>query len=130
MIGVNLHEAESIAACCGEAQDQEEALLEVLKKHAGAGEIVLHAMDHALCLERGTFTRCEGYYHPSPVITTGGGDHFNGGYCAGRLAGLDAAGRLAMATASALFYVSNGYSGSAEQIAAWLSGPQMQEWEE
>lgn len=130
IVGVNLHEAESIAKCLKETCESEEALLSVIERSTGAGEVVLHAMDHAICLERGRMTRCEGYYHPAPVITTGGGDHFNGGYCAGSLAGLDAAGRLALATASALFYVSNGYSGSAEQIVKWLSGVQLQRGEE
>lgn len=120
VVSVNLHEAQSLTHSGGKDDEKEENMLDLIRNMTGAGEIVLHAMDHALCLEKGMLYHCQGVYHPSPAITTGGGDHFNGGYCAAILAGLPAEQRLALATATALFYVSHGYSGTLQQIVAWL----------
>lgn len=123
VVSVNLHEAQSIAQAGTSAG--EETLLRRIHERTGAQEIVLHAMDHALCLEDGVLAGCRGAYHPAPVITTGGGDHFNGGYCAARLANLPAPQRLALATCTALYYVAHGTSGSAARIRAWLDSPQL-----
>lgn len=128
VVSVNEHEARSLMP---DAPQEEAALLEQIHLRTGAQEVVLHAIDHAASLEGGVLSGCRGWYHPSPVITTGGGDHFNGGYCAGRLAGLSAAHRLVLGTAAALFYVSCGYSGTAAQMETWLDAQidQMEEYD-
>jgi sugar/nucleoside kinase (ribokinase family) len=47
----------------------------------------------------------EGPFTPKPLITTGAGDHFNAGFCLGKLLGLDNATSVLTGVATSGFYV-------------------------
>lgn len=55
-----------------------------------------------------------------PVISTGAGDHFNGGYIAARTLGLDLAGALASGADTASLYVESGEAPSRARLIARL----------
>lgn len=128
ILSLNLHEAQSIARpSCVDPFDED--LLKQIQQETGAHEVVIHGLSSALCLHQAGCKRFEGFYATKPLLTTGGGDHFNGGYCAARLAGLLPNDRLALASATALYYITHGNSGTAAQIYQWLMNPQPDLWE-
>ncbi len=51
--------------------------------------LVVHPTAYALAVSNGQVSLVEGAYTPKPLITTGAGDHFNSGFCLGKLLGLD-----------------------------------------
>lgn len=60
----------------------------------------------------GPFTR-------QPRISTGAGDHFNAGFCVGRLAGLPVEQALCVGTATSGYYVRNAETPTLEQLATF-----------
>ena len=51
--------------------------------------LVVHPVSYALAAGGGKVSVVEGAFTPKPMITTGAGDHFNSGFCLGKLLGLD-----------------------------------------
>ena len=56
----------------------------------------------------------------TPKITTGAGDHFNAGFCIGRLLGLDLAGSLQLGVATSGYYVRHAVSPKLEEMERFL----------
>ncbi len=61
-----------------------------------------------------------GFFEPRPVITTGAGDHFNAGFFASLLAGIDPAQGLLIGGATSGFYVRTAVSPSRAQVIEFL----------
>ncbi len=82
--------------------------------------IVIHPVRYALAAHRAGAQVVEGPYVANPLITTGAGDHFNAGYCLGRLLGLD--NRLSVLTGvtTSGFYVRTAQSPSIPDLAEML----------
>jgi len=55
-----------------------------------------------------------------PVITTGGGDHFNAGFCLGKLLGLDNEMSLLTGVTASGFYVGSAQSPSINDVVPLL----------
>ncbi|MDB6020097.1 MAG: hypothetical protein JWR19_4586, partial [Pedosphaera sp.] len=51
--------------------------------------VVVHPVAYALAASGGVVSVVEGPFVGKPLITTGAGDHFNSGFCLGKLLGLD-----------------------------------------
>lgn len=62
----------------------------------------------------------EGPFTPKPKITTGAGDHFNAGFCAGYLCGGDLEQSLQTGVATSGYYVRHGDSPTRPQLAEFL----------
>jgi sugar/nucleoside kinase (ribokinase family) len=108
-LSLNEHEAELLF---GHYQrDFSDKTIEYVRKKTGLDELVVHTPHFsagASAAEGVAVVKqdcCE-----YPVITTGAGDNFNGGYLIARLAGLGLAERLAVANAATHAYVRKGYS--------------------
>ena len=56
-----------------------------------------------------------------PRISTGAGDHFNAGFCLGRILGLDLEESLCAGVACSGYYVRSGQSPSAAQLAEFVA---------
>ena len=80
-------------------------------------------MSYALAVRGGKVDRVEGPFTAKPLITTGAGDHFNSGFCLGRLLGMDNPASLLTGVTTSGFYVRTGQSPSIAQIAALLREP-------
>jgi hypothetical protein len=67
--------------------------------------LVIHPVTYALAVDKTGSAIIEGPFTPKPLITTGAGDHFNAGFCLGRLLGLDNAMSLLIGVSTSGFYV-------------------------
>ena len=62
-----------------------------------------------------------GPFVQQPKISTGAGDHFNAGFCLGRVLGLNLDESLCVGTATSGYYVRTGVSPSAAQLAEFIA---------
>jgi sugar/nucleoside kinase (ribokinase family) len=67
--------------------------------------IVIHPTTYALAVSAGCVSLAEGPFTPKPRITTGAGDHFNSGFCLGKLLGFDDSLCLLTGVATSGYYV-------------------------
>ncbi|MGO8671452.1 MAG: hypothetical protein ACLQVD_08845 [Capsulimonadaceae bacterium] len=84
--------------------------------------VVVHPRAYAVVAAGGTVTAdVDGPFTESPLISTGAGDHFNAGFCLGKLLGLpdDQAATAAVGTSG--YYVRNAASPTFAQLAAFLA---------
>ncbi len=95
-----------------------------------AGSAVFGALDvHTLIVRhprtaiawtKAGVTTADTFYVERPLLSTGGGDNFNAGYCFARLAGFDTPLALVVAAAVAGFYVTTGNSPTLPQLSRFL----------
>ncbi len=62
----------------------------------------------------------DGFFDPKPKITTGAGDHFNAGFLAALLAGIDPASAIQIGGATSGHYVRTAVSPTRAQVVAFL----------
>jgi len=87
----------------------------------GVSVVVVHPRESAACATaEGTFW-VPGPYCEEPVITTGAGDHFNGGFCQGQLLGLDPEGCLALGVCTSGHYVRTAVSPTLDDLETFLA---------
>jgi sugar/nucleoside kinase (ribokinase family) len=84
------------------------------------GTLVIHPTSYALAVSRGGVSLVEGAFTPKPRITTGAGDHFNSGFCLGRLLGFDNAQSLLTGVATSGHYVRTAASPTLAELARFL----------
>ena len=82
--------------------------------------LVVHPVAWALAVSDGTLSLVEGPFTPNPLITTGAGDHFNSGFCLGKLLGFDNTPCLLTGVATSGHYVRTGRSPGLTDLAALL----------
>ena len=94
VLGVNLREAEQVSEVLGipeVPQDSVEGGKTASRRIAekmGIHGVVIHMVAYASAFVGGVSAGVPGPFCAKPVLTTGAGDHFNGGFTAGLLAGL------------------------------------------
>lgn len=92
-----------------------------IRSTIGLDELIIHTPRYAvISSESEGVGRLEQDYCEAPVITTGAGDTFNGGYIASCLGNLKATERLALANAATRFYISNSHTPSREELLSEL----------
>jgi hypothetical protein len=79
--------------------------------------VVVHPTAYALAVGPDGCSIVEGPFTPKPKITTGAGDHFNSGFCLGKLLGLSTEQSLLAGVATSGFYVRTGQSPGVREIA-------------
>lgn len=90
---------------------------ELIRSKINFDEIIIHTPNYAVAVSETEGTGLSRQdYCTNPVITTGAGDTFNGGYIAACLGDLNITERLSMANAATRFYISNGYSPGREEL--------------
>jgi len=82
--------------------------------------IVVHPTALALASGPDGLWRIDGPFTPKPKITTGAGDHFNSGFCLGRLLKLTTEQCLLAGVATSGFYVRTAQSPSLADLAGML----------
>jgi hypothetical protein len=79
--------------------------------------IVIHPTAYALASGPDGIALVDGHLNLKPKITTGAGDHFNSGFCLGKLLGLDTRQSLLIGVTTSGFYVRSAKSPSIADLA-------------
>jgi len=125
VLGLNEKEAYEIGEVLGlkTPDDSKEGLMELvaqLHELIKVDTIVVHPVRYAVASDGTDVVLMDGPFVPNPVITTGAGDHFNAGFCLGRLLGLSHRESLATGVCTSGFYVRSGKSPAVTDLADML----------
>jgi hypothetical protein len=124
-LGLNEKEAFQIGAVLGYTgtQDGEAAVKDVAKyvqdqlQIAGA---VVHPRAYAVAASAAGAVKVGGPFVEKPLISTGAGDHFNAGFCLGKLIGADDEVALQIGVGTSGYYVRTAQSPTALELAGFL----------
>lgn len=84
--------------------------------------VVVHPRAYAVAASGGVLTGdVDGPFIEEPLISTGAGDHFNAGFCLGKLLGFADDEALTVAVGTSGYYVRTAVSPSVEQLSGFLS---------
>ncbi len=125
ILGLNLKESLEIADVLGlpGAADPEAAIEDnarAIREKLHLECVVIHPRrSAAAAIEEGS-ARFEGPFVKEPKISTGAGDHFNAGFCLGRVLGFTLAESLCTGVATSGYYVRNAASPTAVELAAFI----------
>jgi sugar/nucleoside kinase (ribokinase family) len=125
-LGLNLKEAGEIAHVLGLPQpDGAESAIELtaaeIRGKLNIGCVVIHPRRGAAAATAGQTARFAGPFVQQPKISTGAGDHFNAGFCLGRIMGLDLEESLCAGCATSGYYVRQAQSPSAVELARFAA---------
>ena len=125
ILGLNEKEAYEIGQVLGlntsnRSRDGLAALAEGIQKRTPVDALVVHPVSYALAVGGGAVSIVDGPLVDKPLITTGAGDHFNSGFCLGKLLGFDNAACVLTGVTCSGFYVRNAQSPFMEDLAAML----------
>ena len=124
-LGLNEKEAGSVADVLGirvhdRSPDGLAALGLEINRRVPTGTLAIHPVKYALAVSGGKVTLMEGLFTTQPHITTGAGDHFNAGFCLGKMLGLDNATSLLIGVTNSGHYVRTAQSPTISDLAATL----------
>jgi sugar/nucleoside kinase (ribokinase family) len=91
-----------------------------LHQHVGVDTVIVHPAAYALASGPDGNALVQGPFTPKPKITTGAGDHFNSGFCLGKLLGFPIDRCLLTGVATSGFYVRTGQSPTIPDLAELL----------
>lgn len=127
ILGLNEKEAHEIAAVLGlgegqgrNSPDDLAALALEIARRLSLDTLAVHPVAFALAVTGGKVDAVEGPVCARPRITTGAGDHFNAGFCLGKLLGFDNAASLLTGVACSGYYVRTAASPNLAQLAELL----------
>ena len=126
ILGLNQREAEQVSDVLGLKDNPEESPLgnaaaaRRIRERMGLHGVVVHAVRCAGAAVGGLSAGIEGPYCPSPKLSPGAGDHFNGGFCAGVMADLPVEQALYGGVGASGWYVRNAKSPQLEDVAGLL----------
>jgi len=126
ILGLNEKEAYEIAHVLGldrSPKDSEglAALCVEIHKKIPVDTLVVHPVAYAVAVSGGKSDVVYGPVCRKPKITTGAGDHFNSGFCLGKLLGLDNKASLLCGVATSGHYVRTAESPAVAQLAALMT---------
>ncbi len=127
ILGLNLHESELIGKTLGlklssAEPPKVEAHARRLVEKLSLAAVIIHPTQFAAGATASECAHVHGPYTAKPRITTGGGDHFNAGFCLGQIldAPLDVCLQMAVATSGC--YVRSGKSPTLPMLRRFLAG--------
>jgi len=82
--------------------------------------VVIHPTAYALASGPDGVFITDGPFTPKPKITTGAGDHFNSGFCLGKLLGFATGQSLLTGVTTSGYYVRSGQSPTIANLADML----------
>jgi sugar/nucleoside kinase (ribokinase family) len=91
-----------------------------IQKRVPVTTLVVHPVRYALTVTGGEVSRIPGLCTETPLITTGAGDHFNAGFCLGKLLGFDDLSSLLTGVTTSGYYVRKAKTPGIEDLAAQL----------
>ncbi len=110
ILGLNEKEAIEIGRVLGFAAPSDDweglsALSIAIQKRLAVDTLVVHPVTYALAVSQGQASVVAGPTCVKPKITTGAGDHFNSGFCLGKLLGFDNATAVLCGVSTSGHYV-------------------------
>ncbi|HZQ48546.1 MAG TPA: hypothetical protein VFC07_16130, partial [Verrucomicrobiae bacterium] len=125
LLGLNEKEAGEVGEVLGIKSDDHtpeglSRLAAGINRALPVNTVVVHPVAYALAAGKGTVSLVEGPYIAKPLITTGAGDHFNSGFCLGKLLGFDNELCVLTGVTTSGHYVRTGQSPSISDLAAML----------
>lgn len=126
VLGLNFNESLQIGRVLGLGQPNMEhaevaAHAAAIRQQLGLHTVVIHPTAFAAAADHTGHFALEGPYTQNPKITTGAGDHFNAGFCLGRILGADIPTSLQLGVATSGYYVRNAVSPTTEQLMTFLN---------
>ena len=96
------------------------ALCQAIHQRVRVDTLIVHPTAYALASGPDGTALVQGPFTPKPKITTGAGDHFNSGFCLGKLLGFPTDRCLLTGVATSGFYVRTGQSPAIPDLAKLL----------
>jgi sugar/nucleoside kinase (ribokinase family) len=126
ILGLNEKEAHEVGRALGiaGAGDAPEGLARLAREICArlpVSTLVIHPVAYALAVSQGQVSMIDGPVEAKPLITTGAGDHFNSGFCLGKLLGFDNASSLLTGVSASGYYVRTGKSPSIAELAGVIA---------
>lgn len=126
ILGLNLKEAVEILEVLHlPTQSGHEAAIETyaraIRDKLNLSCVVIHPRRAAAAATAETSARFEGPFVQQPKISTGAGDHFNAGFCLGRILGMNLEESLSCGVATSGYYVRTAQSPSAAELSQFLA---------
>jgi sugar/nucleoside kinase (ribokinase family) len=132
ILGLNLKESTEILSVLDLPMPADpEAAIEksagMIRKRLGISCVVIHPRRGAAAATADASATFMGPFVQQPKISTGAGDHFNAGFCLGRILGMELPESLCLGVSTSGYYVRNAVSPTAAELAdfaAHLPPPQ------
>lgn len=126
VLGLNLNESRQIGEVLGikfpgDSEERVTTHAAHIQEKMKIETVVVHPTHFAAAADANGATYVAGPYTPKPKITTGAGDHFNAGFCIGRLLGGDLATSLQIGVATSGYYVRQAKSPRLEDLKKFLN---------
>ena len=125
ILGLNEKEALEIAQVLGlranaDSPNELLALACEMSRNLKINTVVIHPVTYALAVSHDDAQIVEGPFVGKPMITTGAGDHFNSGFCLGKLLGFDNAMCVLTGVSTSGFYVRTAQSPTIRQLSEMM----------
>jgi sugar/nucleoside kinase (ribokinase family) len=126
ILGLNLKEAGEIAdvlkiKVSGDAEAAIEKTASAIREKLNISCVVVHPRRGAAAATAGESASFSGPFVEQPKISTGAGDHFNAGFCLGRVLGLTLSESLCTGVGTSGFYVRSAKSPTARELAEFIA---------
>ncbi|MBV8782362.1 MAG: hypothetical protein JO353_13275 [Phycisphaerae bacterium] len=126
ILGLNLKESGEIAEVLGlpvsgNPESQIEATAAAIRKKLDIHCVVVHPRRGAAAATATETAAFAGPFVEQPKISTGAGDHFNAGFCLGRVLGMGLAESLCTGVATSGYYVRTAESPTAAQLSNFIA---------
>jgi len=126
ILGLNLKESCAILEVLGLAVPADaEAAIEptaaAIRQKLGLACVVIHPRGGAAAATAAESASCIGPFVQQPKISTGAGDHFNAGFCLGRVLDFSLAESLCTGVGISGYYVRNAASPTGPQLAQFIA---------
>jgi hypothetical protein len=125
ILGLNEKEAWEVGVVLGLGSESRtrtalSQLVRDIRKAVGVDTLVVHPVTYALAASGDDCAIVDGPYIAKPLITTGAGDHFNAGFCLGKVLGFDDEMSVLVGVTTSGFYVRNAQSPRLTDLANML----------
>lgn len=126
ILGLNEKETFRVGVALGytgghHGRDDVQAAASFISAELPIDAVVVHPRAYACVAVRGEITaNVDGPFIENPLISTGAGDHFNAGFCLGKLLGLSDEEAVTAAVGTSGYYVRHAASPTLAQLAQFL----------
>ncbi len=126
ILGLNLKECSEVLEVLGlpapaDAEGAIEQSAKAIREKLKLSCVVVHPRKGAAAAIEGESATFAGPFVQEPKISTGAGDHFNAGFCLGRVLGLKLDESLCVGVSTSGYYVRTAISPSASELAEFIA---------